>query len=261
MVLFPERGTTYSLTKYVPDALIRLVAIVVFGIAPGLGGIIGAGKLAKAARVRGEIMLFTWLFATVAGATILLWNQNFVGLWVGATYDAGPLATLLIVIMVTQLTLIRNDANIIDLTLNVRRKVMLGVLSVSISLALAALLIDYFQSGILGMCLGFIAGRMILSLIYPWMVGRYLDISLARQFQSVLRPAATTIILFGLVLGLREMIVTNTLTATTWPGLVLSVGLTVVVLSGMVTFIGLSSNQRQQIWQRLQSVTGLASEG
>ena len=130
----------YSLTKYVPDALIRLVAIVVFGIAPGLGGIIGAGKLPKAARVRGEIMLFTWLFATVAGATILLWNQDFVGLWVGTAYDTGPLATLLIVVMVTQLTLIRNDANIIDLTLNIRRKVLLGVLSVALSLALAALL-------------------------------------------------------------------------------------------------------------------------
>jgi hypothetical protein len=42
--------TSYSLTKYTPEALVSLVAIVVNGVTPGLGGIIGSGNLQKAAR-------------------------------------------------------------------------------------------------------------------------------------------------------------------------------------------------------------------
>ena len=81
-----ELVTTYSLTKYTPETLTSFVAIVVFGITPGLGGIVGAGNLQKAARVRSEIMLLTWLVVTVVGVVILLWNRTFIRLWVGAEY-------------------------------------------------------------------------------------------------------------------------------------------------------------------------------
>ena len=43
-----ELVTTYSLTKYAPETLIMFVGIMVFGITPGLGGIIGSGNLQKA---------------------------------------------------------------------------------------------------------------------------------------------------------------------------------------------------------------------
>ena len=87
--------TTYSLTKYIPEALVGFVAMVVSGITPGLGGIIGAGNLQKAAHVRNEIMVLTWLVAMSLGTTILLWNQAFVQLWVGPEYYAGSIPTLL----------------------------------------------------------------------------------------------------------------------------------------------------------------------
>src|SRR5262245_27158154 len=121
-----ELVTTYTLTKYVPETLVSLVAIVVGGIAPGLGGVLGAGKLAKAARVRGEIALLTWLVATIVGGTTLLWNRSFVGLWVGPEYYAGRLSSILVMTMVVQFVLIRVDANIIDLTLKLRSKVIIG---------------------------------------------------------------------------------------------------------------------------------------
>ena len=240
-----ELVTTYTLTKYVPEALIRVIAIAALGTAPGLGGIIGAGNLQKAIQVRNEIMSLTWLILTVASTTVLLWNQSFLQLWVGAAYDAGPIATLLIILMMMQFTLIRNDANIIDLTLNIRHKVLLGVFAAILSMGLAAYLVGYVEWGIIGLCWGFIGGRMLLSLIYPGLVGRYLGVSLSAQLKSALRPAITTGLLFVLIFNIRGF-----LSAGTWLGLVMSSSMTVLLVSVAAFFAGLADNQRRRLLKR-----------
>ncbi len=120
--------TTYSLTRFIPLTITAAVASLIFGMAPGLGGLIGAGEMVRAARVRSETMAVAWLMATVAGAGVLLWEESFLRLWVDQVDPPGVLPTLLIVLMVVQLTFIRVDSNIIDLTLNIRRKVLLGLL-------------------------------------------------------------------------------------------------------------------------------------
>jgi O-antigen/teichoic acid export membrane protein len=249
-----ELVTTYSVTKYAPETLISLVAIVVFGITPGLGGIIGSGDLQRAARVRSEIMSFTWLMTTVVGATILLWDRVFVQLWVEAEYYAGSVPTLLITVMMIQFILIRNDANIIDLTLNLPRKVLIGALSATLSLVVAGVLVSSFKAGITGICLGFMVGRSILSLGYPLMVGRFLGVSLNSQLKGVLRPAFVTVLLFSLASKLG-----NFLTASGWVGLVLSVVVTLGVVLLLAFFAGLSGNQRRHILRRVRMVVASAS--
>ncbi len=244
-----ELVTTYSLTKYVPETLISFVAIMVFGITPGLGGIIGSKNLAKATRVRKEIMSFTWLVATVVGVTVLLWNQSFVRLWVGAEYYAGPIATLLIIGMVTQFVFIRNDASIIDLTLDLRRKVLIGLLSATLSIVAAGVLVGTFNMGIMGLIVGFIAGRSILTLSYPWLVGRYLGVSLSSQLKSSGRPALITLLLFAFMSRLGSFV-----TASTWLYLILWVGVTLALVSLAVFYTGLSRVQRTQVLQRIRIV-------
>ena len=122
-------------------------------------------------------MSLTWLVVTVLGPTVLLWNWAFIRLWVGAKHYAGSIPTLLIVMVVTQFVLIRNDANIIDLTLRIRRKVLIGALSVTAVVSRCWVLVSYFKLGIVGLCLGLIGGRSVLSMSYPIMVGRFLKIS------------------------------------------------------------------------------------
>jgi O-antigen/teichoic acid export membrane protein len=179
-----ELVTSYSLMKYLPETLVNLVAIVAFGIAPGLGGIIGAGDLAKASKVRSEIQLFAWFTATVIGSLTLLWNDDFLNLWVGAGYHVGALENLLLMIMMMQFVLIRNDGNFIDLTLNPRKKVLLGVLSVILSTGCALLFMRLFASNIVGLCLGIIAGRLLLSISYPMIIGQFLEIPLWQQLKG-----------------------------------------------------------------------------
>jgi O-antigen/teichoic acid export membrane protein len=254
-----ESVTAYTLTKYAPETVISLVAIMAFGIAPGLGGIIGSGEFKKAASVRGEIMSLTWLVITVLGSTILLWNRAFISLWVGEKHYVGSLPALLIILVIAQFVLIRNDGNVIDLTLRLRRKVLTGALSVALSLFCAIILVGYFKLGIVGLCLGLIIGRFILSISYPMQVGRYLGVSLVSQLKAALRPACTTFCLFLLASGLDRLMLTYNWTVVNgWINLAFSVGLTFLLFLSLSFYVGLKDNQRRQILRRIRAVIAIA---
>ena len=68
---------------------------------------------------------------------------------------------LLIIVMVTQFVLLRNDGDLIDLTLNLRLKVLLGTVSVGVSIAVAIVLMHRLNDPVVGLCWGWIAGRAI----------------------------------------------------------------------------------------------------
>jgi O-antigen/teichoic acid export membrane protein len=240
-----EIVAAYSLTKALPDTLIGLTAIVVGAILPGLGRVIGSGDLRKAVAVRSEIMALTWLAATSAGATVILWNRAFLRLWVGERYDAGATTTLLFILMVTQLVLIRNDAQIIDLSLDLRHKVLTGSISAVVSLILAGFLVRVLDLGVTGLCLGFVAGRSILSLDYPWLAGRFLGQSLASQLRSAVRPALATVPFFALAWGASHV-----LAAGSWIGLVCGVGATMLLAAPTAFWVGLSADSRRRLLRR-----------
>ena len=241
--------TTYALTRFVPITIMAGVTSLIFGMAPGLGGLIGAGEVARAARVRNETMALAWLIAVVAGAGVLLWERSFLELWVGPGRYPGTLATLLIVVMVVQLTLIRVDSNIIDLTLDIRRKVLLGVVAAGTSVVLAWLLVGRAQLGIAGVAIGFMAGRVVQSLTYPAMIGRILALPRGVQVRGFARGALAT----GLLLG-GAALLGRELHARSWAALVLGAGASGVVLIALAFVLGLSAGLRRRLWVRARRV-------
>jgi O-antigen/teichoic acid export membrane protein len=244
--------TAYVLTRYVPETIFGGVAILVSSIMPGVGGLVGARDLERVTSVRSESMAATWLIATAVGSTFLVWGESFVGLWVGESYYAGETATVLIVLMVLQLGLIRNDAGIIDLTLELRAKVLLGFLSAGTSIAVAALLITGWDLGITGLVLGFIAGRSILSVGYPWLVGQLLAVPRFRQVRAIVRPALVTTGLFA-----GAMTVARYVEAESWSVLLLFAALTIPVASLASFYGGLSREQRRRASRRLSRIIRL----
>jgi hypothetical protein len=96
---------------------------------------------------------------------------------VGSQHFIGSIPDLLIVIVVMQFIFIRNDGNVIDLTLRLKNKVIMGAISVGVSLGIAVAFIQWLNLGVVGICLGLIIGRLILSVGYPILVGRFLGIS------------------------------------------------------------------------------------
>lgn len=248
----PALVTTYTLAKYIPQAITVAVATVIVAIMPGLGGLIGAGEVTRAVRIRKETMSLIWLFTIVAGSTVLVWEESFLNLWVGRQYYPGTAAILAIMLMVLQFALIRTDANIIDLTLNLRRKVLLGALSAVVSVALAWLFLGPLDMGIIGLVLGFIVGRMIQSVGYPLLIGRMLGIPPERQLWGIVRPAVATGALFAAAGALGAVAHVSS-----WLTLVLSAGLSAAIVTIVAFFAGLPAGTRELMWHRLRKVIRL----
>jgi hypothetical protein len=241
--------TTYTFMKFVPEAVLPLLALLVQGGIPGLGGILGAGQLERARAIRSEIMAVTWLVATVASVTMLVWNRSFVGLWVGDEFFAGELQGLLIITTLLQLSIVRNDAFIIDLTLDVKAKVLLGLASAVVSLGLAAALVGFADAGITGLCIGLIVGRLLLSLCYPAVIGRAIGHPIGDQLGAAVRPALVTALLFVAALALAD-----DLAVESWPVLLAAAPITAVALVPLVALLGLTRGQRGRLQQRVAKV-------
>ena len=237
--------TSYSLTRFLPEAVTSGIAIGISGVMPGLGGLVGSREFAKAKSVRMEMMSATWLVTTIGGSLLLVWERSFLGLWVGERYYPGTTAMVLIVVMVLQFALIRNDSNIIDLTLNVRRKVLLGLGSAILCVGLSWFLVARGW-GIVGLVLAFIVGRSILTLAYPLIVGRLLDLSPMGQIRGAIRPGVLTGVLFSVTAYVGTQV-----RADSWITLVAGGAATAIVVAPAAAFGGLNARARRRLSARL----------
>jgi O-antigen/teichoic acid export membrane protein len=249
-----ESVTNYSLTKYVPETLIGVIVIIIFGIMPGLGSIIGTGDYRRAVRLRDEINSFIWLVATTLGASILIWNRVFIGLWVGADHYSGSIPNLLVVVAAMQLALIRSDGNIIDLTLRLSKKVLLGLLSVTVSITAASIMVGYFKMSIVGLCLGIIGGRLIISIGYPILISRFLGVSLSSQINRMIRPVIVTVLLFSIAIGLDGFSsITFEAGIMGWFTFIISAAATGLLMLLTSFYAGLSGDQRRSMMRRVRT--------
>jgi hypothetical protein len=101
--------------------------------------------------------------------------------------------------------------------------------------------------GLTGLCLGFLAGRGILSLAYPRMVGRLLGVSAAQQLRGAVRPMALTVVLFAVAFELEPRVA-----AEGWLDLALGAASTASAVTLLAFFGGLSRLQRQRLLDRLR---------
>jgi hypothetical protein len=168
---------------------------------------------------------------------------------VGKEYYAGAISNLLIILMVSQFVFVRNDANIIDLTLDLKTKVWIGLLSAGCSAGLSAILVGVYKLGIVGLTLGFISGQLILSIGYPLIVGRFFGVSIYSQLSGLLRPALVTILLFGSLTLFGDRVVVSS-----WFSLILAAGLTVGLLSLLAFYLGVTREQRKSLLARVRKL-------
>ncbi|MGQ0763404.1 MAG: oligosaccharide flippase family protein [Acidobacteriota bacterium] len=235
---------TYTLTGFAGTTLLSLVTIALAAVAPGLGGLIGQKKFDHAAAVRVEMMTVSWLLLTAIGSTILLWNRSFIYLWVGPQHYSGFWANLLNVLMIVQLIYIRNDSYFIDLTLQLREKVIMAVIATIISIGASALLIPWL--GIAGLCLGMLLGRLALTISYPFVVNKRLGQSNRAELTDALRPAAVMTVMFAVAAYLGTVLV-----AKSWIVWAACCGLSFALAFGVALSTGLNRESRNGLHKRL----------
>lgn len=252
LVSSAQMVTFYALTSYSMQIAISLSAMLVSAAVPGLGGIVGRGDFAKATKVRAEIMTFSWIITAIVGSLILLWNFSFVKLWVGPGNFVGFAENLLLVVMTTQLIFIRNDAQIVDVSLKIKNKVLLGGVSTIIAFALAFWLGNFMVSPIFGITLGLIAGRMILTLSYPVLVRRIFQNSEERKVANMARPLLAMITMYG-----AAAVISSQLEIDNWWQLIGYGSASLLPLAVLAFFLGLSKSRRDLVVARI-SQAGLS---
>jgi O-antigen/teichoic acid export membrane protein len=224
--------------------LLSLVTIVLAAVMPGLGSVIGEKQFERATALRAEMTAASWLLLAAIGSTILIWNRSFIHLWVGDQHYAGTLTNLLMVLMIVQLIFIRNDAYVIDLTLELREKVVMGAVAAILSISLSAILIP--RLGIAGLCLGMILGRLSLSLSYPIVINKRFGRKRLPSLMPAVRPALTMAGMFAGSAYLSQVLLVNN-----WLLWATAAGLTFTLALGIAALVGLSSDVRRPLHKRL----------
>ena len=239
----------FALSKWVADSMAQALSLLVQATIPGIGAYLGSGALQKAAALRAEVMSLVWVLGTGAGATIIVWNQHFVSLWVGERLFAGTTVTLLVVTLAFQLALIRVDTFVIDVALRPRVKVIAGLVAAVSSIGLAAVAAGPLDGGVVGLCLGLVAGRSILGVVAPLAVGRYLGVQLGSQLRAVLRPALVTATVFGGASWLASHNPTGS-----WWALVLGCAVTAPAVAALALLTGLDRRDRGRLVRRARAL-------
>lgn len=242
----------YTLTFYVAQSSITLSSLLVSAGMPGLGDIVGRGEFKKADEIRSEIMASSWLLAVIIGTMILLWNRSFISLWVGEDQFIGFRENFLVVLLMTQLIFIRYQASIVDVTLEIRAKVLWGALSTFASMVLAVLLGFHLQSPIAGVLLGLIGGRLILSVLYPILVRKILKKSTHKTRDGTfdfIRMSMVMVFLYISAYYLAPLIKVDN-----WYELVLSSVVSILIIFTISFWVGFSMTQRRNTITRARQI-------
>lgn len=241
--------TSYVMTGYAAKMAIGILTLAVGAAMPGLAGVIGEGHHRRAAQVRREIAALTWLFVTVAGGTILVWNRSFVSLWVGPDNYAGLGIDALIVLIAVQTAFIRTDAYVIDAALRPRERVVVGAAAALASIGLSVALTHAW--GLPGLCLGVLSGRAVQSVAFPLLVRRLLGSSDRNRSgrglrADVVRPVIVTVLLFALAAFLGGRVLAPHWLA--WAG---GVAATVALLAVVTYWAGFQPDARNAVRMRV----------
>jgi len=247
----PALVTQYVITEYLMRAANGTISNVVHGVIPGIGKLYGSGHYEKLNKAREYIMLLTWIIGGTICTVVILLNESFIHLWIGSNQFAGQTVNILIVLVVFQYMFIQNDSAIINTTLDIKQKVYIGVITVIISIPLALLLVPLY--GIVGLCIALLAGRMTMTVGYPWIVKNKIKVFL--PLKTYIRPSITLFILWFISYKISTGIL-----LTTWAEL-LFIGIiaTVVIILKIITF-GLNTKQRNELWAYFRRIKLLKSE-
>jgi O-antigen/teichoic acid export membrane protein len=238
----------YVLTLYASQMISMVILTVISAVLPGLGGLIGNNEFERAEKVRKESMLYSWCLSVSICATVIVMNPSFVTLWVGDVQFAGNDVNAMLAIAVFQLVFINLDASMLNLALDIKRKVLLGMVSVLVTLALMLILVPEYN--LLGMCFALIIGRSILTFSYPKIIADFFQATESKVLQS--RHYLATIGIFFVAYLLSKEIQVNS-----WGILILSAAAMMLTILLVNYYVVLTRDQKHVISARIKAVMSI----
>lgn len=247
MVLSASAVTTYVLTGYATRLALNLHSLSAEAVMPGVAGVIGKRDFQRAALLRREMLGITSVFVTGVGATILLWNRSFIHLWVGSENYAGALVNLLLVLTAVQSAFIRCDAYLIDAALKPDRRVRVGIAAGILTLVISIALTHW--AGMVGLCLGILAGRATQTIGYPLLVRNCLARSPGLSMLWLARPFAVMVAFFAGASYTSQYLLLDG-----WATWAAAVAMTFLLTVALAAVLGLPAGLRASIARRILDI-------
>ena len=238
----PVFVTKYVITKYLSYSILSgFINNIVHGALPGIGNLFGKKEYKKLSDIRQNIMVTTLLFSVGLGFIILLFNHSFIGLWSKADLFIGQKENLIILVMVVQYIFIQNDSTIINTTLDIKSKTIIGLFSAIISILGVFVFIKIYNYGIMGLCLGLIVGRLIQSISYPIIINKKIQVDSKNNFlhfRSLI--ISISVLSLGYYLG-------NNIVLQKWTHLIFLSALIFPLIIIFIFYLGFKTEQRSEI--------------
>jgi O-antigen/teichoic acid export membrane protein len=196
----PELVTIYVLTLFTSSTLKGLLDSVISGVVPGVGSFFGNGEFEKIKLSHQLINSLIWWLSFGVGVSIILFNEQFLQLWVGGEKYAGNIENFLIILIAVQYVFFFTTGNFINVTLDLKTKVYITGMSAIVSIAFTFLLVGYFGFGILGLCISILVGRLLMTIGLPMILSQKIGEKFNPFKSTNTRPL--TVFLGGLGLAL-----------------------------------------------------------
>lgn len=182
-----EMVTNYVFSAYLIQLVISIALLTGSSITPVLGNLIGSNKTKSSKAIVVTLREIINLMVLYFGSIVILINKDFVSLWMGESYYLGTYSNILIVFTMTFLILARIEGQIQDLSLNIRKKVISGILFSALSFAFAFFGFYLFEN-LEGIFLGLLIGRIMMYFSFSHMVNRFIQLKLNyfKIFYSIL---------------------------------------------------------------------------
>lgn len=163
--------TQYTFTTYVMTFILSIAMMTASGFMPTLGSQLGASQTGDAAERAKSVRHLVVGIAALGGAAVLAFNGAFVTAWAGPDQYLGTGLNGLLVICSLQFMVIRMDGQILDVTLTIASKVLLGLVTSAGGIAAGCL--GYYVTHNLGISfLAVIVVRLIGNVALPVLVAR-----------------------------------------------------------------------------------------
>lgn len=239
--------TQYVVTKYLLNTVKDILMQIINAVLPGMGKLYKKGELDKMVLVRKQLRLLTWIFVIGIGCVGLLINRSFVNLWIGDEQYAGQFVNLLLILMIIQFVFVINEGTIINISLDIKKKVYLGIVSVVISTFFIFMTVEEY--GIVGLAVSMILGRSVVSVAYPIIVSRMLQTKLSLDTSTLrLFFVLSVLFLFSYYLG-------DKLLVSSWLLLIISAGFIFISTSVLAYYIGLTNKDKKLLKEQVKHIS------
>jgi O-antigen/teichoic acid export membrane protein len=188
--------THYTITTYVMQFVISIALVTASGFMPILGSQLGASDAIAAAEQARSVRHLVIGVAVLGSSAVLAFNGAFVTLWVGGDYYLGTTINVLLVACGLQQALIRMDGQILDVTMRIAPKVIIGLLS-AMSGIVAGFIGFALTHNLVTALVAVILARLVGNVMYPVLVARSIPGS-GLSWRPVILAGALLVLSFGI---------------------------------------------------------------